>query len=142
MWQKSFLLIVTLIWDLSLLGQDTTCSNQELGKIEFKKGSSKLTANTKAKLDSLINILNSNTSCEILATSSFADFCDKCGALSWDRTKSVFDYLVHKGIKGDRLRSLSKLEGNLDFISLTFTSMPLTDQVPPHPNLRGKKQNN
>ena len=142
MWQKSFLLIATIILELSLLGQDTTCSNQELGTIEFKKGSSKLTANAKARLDSLINTLTSNKSCEILATSSSADLCDKCGALSWNRTESVFDYLVHKGISGDRLRSLSKLDGNLDFISLAFTSMHLTDQIPPHPNLRSKKQSN
>jgi hypothetical protein len=141
MGQKTFLLIATIILNFSLLGQDT-CSNQELGRIEFKKGSSRLTTKAKAKLDSLIKIFTSNKSCEILATSSFADFCNKCGALSLDRTKSVFDYLIHRGIEEGRLRSFSKLEGNLDFIILKITSMPLIDQVPLHPTLKEKKQSN
>lgn len=113
----------------STFGQEPTCNNQEIGRIEFTKGSSKLTLTSKVKLDSLIDKIITNTSCEILIMNSYADLCGKCGALSWDRIKSVFTYLVKKGINPNRLKNFSKLDGNLDFVSLTFTSMNFPNQA-------------
>jgi len=138
---RTSILILTVFSTSTLLGQDTTCRNQELGKVEFKKNSAKLTATAKVKLDSLITVINSQLTCEVLATSYSADLCDKCGALNWDRQNAVISYLIETGVTGKRLRSFTRLEGTVDFVTLTFTSFPLTDQTAPHPNLRRKNPN-
>jgi hypothetical protein len=138
MWLRRFILISTIFASITSSGQDTTCQTRDLDKVEFKKNSAKLSANAKTKLDSLIVIINSQPICEVLATGYSADLCDKCGALSWERQNAVISYLMKKGVPGKRLRSYTRLEGNADFVALTFTSWPLTDHPPPHPNLRRK----
>ena len=120
------------------MGQDTTCKNQELGKVEFKKNSAKLTTTARAKIRSMIAVINSQSTCEVLAAAYSADFCDKCGALSLDRQNAVINYLIKKGISENRVRSITVLEGNLDFLTLTLSSWPLTDQSAPHSNSKIK----
>ena len=142
MWLRTSIFNIAILASLTLTGQDTICKGQDLGKVEFKRNSAKLTATAKAKLDSLIVVINSQITCEVLATSYSADLCDKCGALSWDRQSTVISYLMKKGVAAKRLRSFTRLEGNADFVTLTFTSWPLTDQLPPHPNLRRKNPGN
>jgi hypothetical protein len=134
---RTFILIAAVFTSSTLMGQDTTCKDQELGKIEFKKNSAKLTVIAKAKLDSLIFVINSQLTCEVVATSYFADFCDKCGALSWNRQNTIISYLMKKGIAEKRLRS-NTLGGNANIVILTFASWPLPDSLAPHPNLRHK----
>lgn len=139
MWLRTFFLVSTVCATQISWGQDTTCNRQEFAKIDFKKNSSKLTASGKDKLDSLVAIINTQPTCVVLVTSFSADFCDKCGALSWDRQNAVISHLLKKGIEEDRLTSNTQLTGNTDFVTLTFSSWPLINKSVAHPK---SKQNN
>ena len=137
---KTLLLISLLSTTSVVSGQDTTCWDHELGKIEFKKNSAKLTLTAKAKLDSLIVVILNKHNCVVLTTSYSADLCDKCGVLSWDRQNTITNYLKRKGISENRLGSLTQLDGNLDYVILSFTTQPSTLQSAPHPNSKGRKK--
>src|SRR5437667_12110969 len=89
---RTFILVATIFASFTSRGQDTTCKDQDIGKVEFKKNSAKLTTIAKAKLDTLISVINGQLTWEVLATSYSADLCDKCGALSWDRQTAVIIY--------------------------------------------------
>ena len=115
---SAFILIVAFFASFISRGQDTTCKDKDLGKVEFERNSSILTAKARVKLDSLIVLIKSKPNCAVLAISSSADFCDKCGALSWDRQCAVINYLAKNGISKNRLISYARLEGNLDFVIL------------------------
>ncbi len=125
--------ITVVVSSFSLKGQDTLCKQQDLGKIEFKKNSSKLTANAKLKLDSVSSMIKRQQTCDILVTCYSADYCDKCGVLSWDRQKAVIKYLIKNGIAEKKLKTLTVLEGSADFLTLTLSSWPLPDQPAQHP---------
>jgi hypothetical protein len=140
MWQTFFLVLATNFCAHFFQAKDSQCVDRNLGRIEFQKGSAKLTNKAEGKLDSLVIIINNYSACQILTTSHSSDLCDKCGALSWDRTKAVVDYLLHKGITAGRITSSTELDGNLDFVSLAITSRSLTELPVQHPNL--KKQRN
>src|SRR5690242_1176549 len=81
--------------------QDLSRCRIDLGGIQFRKNSAKLTTSAKSKLDSLTLIIRNEKNYQLIATSYFADLCDKCGALGWDRARSVLSYLSKKGIKED-----------------------------------------
>jgi hypothetical protein len=135
-WVRAFFVISAVCITPVLLGQDTTCRQQDFGKIDFKKNSSKLTTTGKYKLDSLVAIINSQPGCIVLTSSFSADFCDKCGALSWDRQNEIVSYLARKGVGENRLTSYTQLTGNTDFVTLTFSSWSVVNQLVNHPNLK------
>lgn len=129
---RAIIFLIAVLAGLNLPGQDTLCKNKDLGKVEFKKNSAKLTTSAKKKLNSLITVINSQSNCEVLATSYSADLCDKCSALSWERQNSVISYLMKHDVAAKRLRSFTRLGANEDFVTLTLTSWPLSEE-PPHP---------
>ena len=135
-----YFILIILISSCSIVfsQQSKECNDVELGNVEFNKKSAKLNSKAKKKLDSLVPLINQQPDCVVLATSSYADFCDKCGALSWDRAEAVLNYLAQKGVLKDRLRFTAKIEGNLNFVSLTISSWKVTDEAPPHPSQRKK----
>jgi len=107
----------------------------DLGSISFKAKSSKLTVNAKKQLDSLANFIKStNDGCQLIATASYTDLCDRCGALAWDRTQAILYYLAKKGIDKDKMIGTSRLEGYTNFIKLSLAQMTERKQI--YPNLR------
>lgn len=119
--QRSLLIIIGILTTLCLTAQDSLCDAQELGKIQFRKNSAKLTVSGKAGLDRLILTITKRPSCEVLITSYYPDFCDKCGALSWRRLNSVINYIIEKGVSERQLRTLSELAAGKDFVSFAFS---------------------
>jgi hypothetical protein len=139
MYFRTFIFIASVFTTLTSSGQDTTCISKNLGKVQFKKNSAKLTVTAKSKLDSMVKIINGQTICDLLLVNHYPDLCDACGALAWDRQKSVIHYLIKKGVAEKRLRFVNYFEGNTDFIELTFTSKHSTKEPRSHPNLKREK---
>jgi len=119
---QAFILIAAFLASFASRGQDMTCNGGDLGKVEFERNSSKLTTIARRKLDSLIVRIKSQSNCQVLANSSSADLCDKCGALSWDRLNVIIGYCIQRGVAGKRLRSYARLKGNVDYVILRFTN--------------------
>lgn len=134
--QKFFILIMLVCHGVALLGQDTTCIPQDLGKVYFDSKSSKLSQHEKRKLDTLISLINSKPNCVVLASSYSADLCEKCDALSWDRQNVIMGYLLSKGIDEYRLTSHTHLTGNSDFVLLTLSNWTLINRLVAHPGLK------
>lgn len=135
---KTTIFLIAILFCFTSNAQDSLCIDHELGKIEFGKNSAALTAAAKLKLDSLIIYINNQVTCEVLITSQFKDFCDKCGVLSWNRTKAVIHYLIKKGISEERFRTYSWIGRPVDYITLKLTTLPLTNPSLPHPNVKRK----
>jgi hypothetical protein len=136
MLHKFLFLAILICGVLASMGQDTTCIPQDLGKIYFKKRSSKLTTQERNKLDTLISLINSRPECVVLTSSYSADLCKKCGALAWDRQNAIIRYLLRKGVDEYRLTSHSHLTGNADFVMLTFSNWTLINRLALHPGLK------
>lgn len=130
--------LIAILFCVTSNGQDSLCLDHELGKIQFRKNSTTLTAAAKLKLDSLIVYINNQATCKVLITSQFKDFCDKCGVLSWNRTKAVIHYLIKKGIPEDRFRSNSSIGATIDHLTLKLTALPLTNHSSPRSNIKRK----
>lgn len=135
---KASIFLIVILFCFTSNGQDSSCVDHELGKIEFGKNSAALTAAAELKLDSLIVYINNQITCEVLITSQFKDFCDKCGVLSWNRTKAVIHYLIKKGIPEDRFRSNSSIGATIDYVTLKLTTLPLTNHSSPRSNIKRK----
>ena len=100
---------------------DTFCNELvDIGTISFKNKSFKLSNKAKTKLDSIVAFLKNNINCDLYFVSHASDFCDKCDVLSWDRTTSVISYLNNNGISNDRLQPNNILDGNFNYINLSF----------------------
>jgi hypothetical protein len=131
----TLLIFLLLTSCLTSLGQSSLCKETVLGSISFKEKSSKLTTIAKKQFDILAKIIkNSNDSCQLIATASYTDLCDRCGALAWYRTQAILYYLARKGITKEKMVSNSRLGGNNDLINLTLAQM--TEQKHIHPNFR------
>jgi hypothetical protein len=142
MYLRTFIFIASILASLASSAQDSTCISKNLGKVQFNKNSAKLTITAKAKLDSIVKIINVQTFCDVLLVDQYPDLCDACGALAWDRQKSVILYLIKNGVSEKRFRFVNYMGRNTDFIELTFTSIhSTTDQSSPHPNLKRKNRN-
>lgn len=116
-------------------GQSSPCRETDLGGISFKAKSPKLTMNAKKQLDRVAEVLKANNdSCQLVATASYADLCDRCGVLAWDRIQAVFHYLAKKGVVKRKMISSSRLDGNTNFINLTLAQ--ITEGEQRHPNYR------
>ncbi len=135
---KTTIFLIVILFCFTSNAQDSLCIDHELGKIEFKRNRATLTDAAKLKLDSLIIYINNQVTCEVLITSQFKDFCDKCGALSWNRTKAVIHYLIKKGIPEDRFRSNSSIGATIDYVTLKLTALSLTNQSSPRSNIKRK----
>jgi len=132
---KLVILFLLLTSCLTSLGQYSPCKEISLGSISFKPKSSKLTVNAKKQLDSLAKFINnSNNSCQLIATASYADRCDRCGGLAWDRTQAILSYLTKRGVANEKMAATSRLERNSNFIVLTLAQMTERNQL--HPNFR------
>ena len=79
--------------------------NKAAASIFFGTGSSKLLAKSNTALDNIVTILKANTDYKV-DINGFTDNqgnADKNRALSEERAAAVQDYLVKKGIEGNRL---------------------------------------
>jgi OmpA family len=134
---KLSILILSVLTTCVLFGQDRSkCIETDLGDILFNRKSSRLTFKAKRKLDSLVVIIKSNETCQVVATGYAADLCDKCASLSWDRSQSVLSYLAKRGVPTDRMAWTVLLEGNLNFVRVAFVSRIKLEETPPRLKLR------
>ena len=131
---RACLLVICLFTCCTALAQDVSCNEKEIGKIYFKRNSSKLTIKSKKILDTIVSYLLREKTCQIVATSYSADLCDRCGVLSWDRLQAIFSYLAKKGIAKERLVGNSLLDGNFNFVNLRLSQT--LDKKINHPNVK------
>jgi len=114
-----------------VFAQSTDCSEIEIGKIFFRKNSSRLSKKSKEILETFVNHFKKTENCQMILTGNFADLCNKCGALNWDRIQAIQVYLVRKGMKKERVSAESFLEGNLNFVTIRIIAANLRNI--PHP---------
>ena len=133
--------ILILFTCISAYGQEiSNTSDIEVGTIWFKGKSTRLSNSAKHVLDSLILIIKNKPQLNVLATSYSKDFCDHCGVRSWDRSAAVFSYLVKHGIPEGKMSFINHQDGELNKVTLSFTTSSKINKTTPHPNLRKLKQ--
>lgn len=139
--RHSIILLISVLFAMQTVsGQDTSCNQTVLGKVWFKKNSYKLNNPAKNTLDSMVAIIQNRPNCTVAVSGSMADFCDKCGVLSWDRQKSVISYLMEKGVEEKRMSFFTELTGNTNYLTFTFSSDPPINNTIGHPGLRKRKK--
>lgn len=113
------------------------CNIGGLPSVQFKSGSSKLSAAATASLNTAAAQINANPNCKVKVT-GYGASSKREQQLSWDRVSAVIKYLVDKqGIAENRLIFYYGQEGDANTVDLEGTTEEGPNTVPaPHPNMR------
>jgi OmpA-OmpF porin, OOP family len=119
-------------------GPVNACNISSLPSIQFKAGSTALSNDAKAVLNSAAAQINANPDCRVRVI-GYGKSDKKSQQLSWDRVNAVIRYLVEQqGVSENRfIFEYGREDGDANTVDLQPTMEEGPNSVPaPHPNLK------